>query len=158
MAYCVNCGQQHEDDVKFCPNCGTQAAKTGASSSQRQQEFTGKINKCPNCGETLNAFVASCPSCGYELREIQASKSRSEFNKKLENADTENKKIELIRTFPIPNTKEDIFEFIILASTNITGELRKEIVDAWLAKLESCYQKAKLVFGDDSDFSKIQEI
>ena len=62
----------------------------------------------------------------------------------------------LIKNFSIPNNKEDIMEFAILASSNIDvkvyGSLegqryqmlnpaQREISDAWLAKFEQANQK-----------------
>lgn len=55
-------------------------------------------------------------------------------------------KISLISNYSVPNAKEDIYEFFILAISNIeAGGCCK---GAWLAKLEQAYQKAKLVFDD----------
>jgi len=79
---------------------------------------------------------------------------------------TEKQKITLVRAFPIPNTKEDIIEFLILASSNIctsshsagSDTPQKEEYDAWLVKIEQCYQKAKMILKSDSDFPKVQEI
>ncbi|MCL1940687.1 MAG: hypothetical protein FWG09_02000, partial [Synergistaceae bacterium] len=74
---------------------------------------------------------------------------------------TDKQKINLIRSFPIPNTKEDIFEFIILAASNVQetayetnkkGSADRKLSDAWLAKLEQAYHKAKFTFGNSSDF------
>lgn len=31
MRYCINCGKQLEDNVVFCPNCGTSSQGTGAA-------------------------------------------------------------------------------------------------------------------------------
>lgn len=79
----------------------------------------------------------------------------------------------IIQNFPIPNTKEDVFEFMVLASANIdpsaVGQYihpaesseeksRKMLSNAWNAKLEQVYQKAKLTFGNSPDFYEIQEI
>jgi hypothetical protein len=70
----------------------------------------------------------------------------------------------------IPNTKEDIYEFMILASSNIDVKVydlgnsryatasRKNVSDAWFAKFEQAYEKAKLTFGNTSDFENIQRI
>ena len=41
---------------------------------------------------------------------------------------------------------------------NIDDHPNKEIFDAWIAKFEQCYDKAKLTFLQDSDFSQIQSI
>ena len=78
------------------------------------------------------------------------------------------KKISLIRSFVIPNTKEDMLEFLILASSNINlqryndfdtiSESEKAVSDAWQAKFEQAYEKAKLSFGDTPEFEKIHAI
>ena len=82
------------------------------------------------------------------VRNYRSSKP-SGFNKE---------KAYLIKNYPIPNTKEDIFEFMMAASSNVLREEEKEIYEAWLIKLEQTYQKAKILFSGDSDFKKIQQI
>lgn len=64
----------------------------------------------------------------------------------------------LIRNYPIPNTKEDIFEFMILASSNISGDNSFSLSEAWKSKFEQGYQKAKLLFCDEPEFEKIQTL
>ena len=63
-------------------------------------------------------------------------------------------------------------EFIILASSNIDMKVygvdsqqyqtlnpaQREISDAWLAKYEQAYQKARLMFGGTQDFLNIQGV
>ena len=71
---------------------------------------------------------------------------------------SDEQKATLIRNFPISNTKEDIFEFMILASGNIVGECNEILFNAWLSKFEQCYQKAILIFSDDTDFIKLQNL
>lgn len=157
MAFCINCGQELIEGAKFCASCG-KAVNENNSTTQRKMTYEGEIHKCPNCGEVLGAFVSVCPSCNYELRGVQSASSIKDFSSKIEQAESDEKKVTLIRNYPISNTKEDIFEFMILASSNITGEYNEVVFNAWLAKFEQCYQKAKLSFGNDSDFSKIQNL
>lgn len=166
MPYCSNCGQSVEVGMKFCPACGSQIADASKNVQEgRKQVFEGEIRKCPNCGEILNSFMTNCPACGYELRGTKAIDSIREFSLNISKAESDIQKISLIRSFPIPNTKEDIFEFMILAATNFSAEhscsdnaIRKDISDAWLTKIEQSYQKAKLLFTGDLDFTKIQNI
>lgn len=106
----------------------------------------------------MGAFSATCPSCGYELRNRNAADSIRNFSKKIEQADSEEQKTILIRNFPVANTKEDIIEFMILASSNISGENSETVFHAWLSKFEQCYQKAKLTFGNDPDFIEMQNL
>ena len=155
MAYCINCGSELADGAKFCSNCGT---AVGSAPAKQVSDYNGEIHKCPHCGEVLSAFVKECPACGYELRGAKTSATVRQFTENLENAENDEQRIALLRNFPIPNTKEDIFEFFILAATNIRGEESKAVFESWLAKFEQCYQKAKLIMGTDSDFEKVQSI
>lgn len=157
MAFCINCGQELAEGAKFCANCG-KAVSGENPTTQRETVYEGQIHKCPNCGEVLGAFVSVCPSCGYELRGTQSANLIRDFSVKIEQANSDEQKVTLIRNFPISNTKEDIFEFMILASSNLTGEFNESVFNAWLAKFEQCYQKAKLAFDSDLDFTKIQNL
>lgn len=198
MAFCSNCGTELRTNDKFCPGCG--APVDGRDTSRRQQVFEGNIHKCPNCGEQIGSFTSKCPSCGFEFRDVNASSAIKEFAERLDKlqaqkkspsvlggvaaafgfgkADNTNEQIlDTIRNFSVPNTKEDVFEFMILASSNINTSVMsartsseaganseeefntmKARNDAWLAKMEQVYQKAKLSFGDDPDFARIEEI
>lgn len=193
MAYCSNCGAQIAENTKYCPACGSPNVSVSSPSTERQQEYAGKILKCPNCGETLKSFEVNCPTCGYELRGSRATNSVRELALKLEavensrernptrsrrsmfdynavlNPDiskTDEQKATIISTFPIPNTKEDLIEFMVLAGSNIDyksyeSDIRtasKVVSDAWKAKLEQAYQKAEVLFKNDSDFQYIQTL
>lgn len=157
MPFCSNCGQQINDGAKFCPSCGT-AVSNEKTNNQRKTVFEGNIHKCPNCGEVLNSFTSNCPSCGHEIRGASNSAAVQEFAVKLASAESRQEKIAIIRNFPIPNTKEDILAFMILASTNIGDNLEKDISAAWQSKTEQAYQKAQIIFQDEKEFSRIQNI
>lgn len=159
MAFCIHCGKELADDARFCAGCGTPVAGSNSNSSKDSRQkavYDGKIHKCPNCGEQLDAFVAICPACGYELRGTQSTSCVHELSQKLEHTESIEKKIDLIHNFYIPNTKEDIYEFFILAYSNIT--VGAYGVDIWKVKLEQAYLKAKLAFGDGADFKHINEL
>lgn len=191
MAFCTNCGKQIKEGAKFCNECG---APVDGNYSQRKTTYEGEIHKCPNCGEILNSFITNCPACGYELRGTKSSNSVHEFVMKLEQIEatrehmkaksvigkmygndgqlskTDEQKIGIIRSFSIPNNKEDISEFMILAASNIDMKLyglgnrgvitasQRAVSDAWLAKFEQAYQKAKFSFGNTPDFININVV
>lgn len=155
MAYCTNCGQQVATGANFCANCGTPISQN-ASNSERKTVFDGEIHKCPHCGEVLKAFETVCPACKCELRGAKATGSVKEFALKLENASSEEKRIELIKNFYIPNTKEDIYEFFIYAMSNLSASERE--ADAWQVKLEQTYHKARLSFGNTEEFEYIHNL
>ena len=151
-----------------------------------QSVYEENLHKCPSCGEIIKSFEANCPACGYEFRDAKASGVVREFAQKLEALEwqrserpkkrnnsttiskTDQQIITLIRSFPIPNTKEDLFECLILVSSNIdmqrhydidgVSEDRRAISDAWEAKFEQAYNKAKLSFSREPEFIEMQAI
>lgn len=188
--FCSQCGKRLDSNDKFCSGCGSQIEKNQPNNyAERKQEYAGKLIKCPNCGEILKSFTPICPACGLELRESKATGSVRELAYKLEQIEarreyvrsnllldrlygkpisrTDEQKINLIRSFPVPNTKEDLYEFMILAGSNIDFDIYKEtkpsgarfeVSNAWVAKMEQAYQKAKMTFKEDIEFEKIHEI
>ncbi len=160
MAFCGNCGFEVQEYDKFCPRCGVATRKdyfTGSSyKSTRKETYDGEIKKCPHCGEVLKSFEAHCPTCGYELRNANTANYILEFSKKLEATTSVEQKNDLIRHFVMPNTKEDIYEFMILAATNV--ETNGPNTNAWFVKMEQAYQKAKIVFSNSSELEAIEKI
>ena len=157
MPFCTNCGQQINDGAKFCIACGTEVS-IEKSNNQRKTVFEGNIHKCPNCGEVLNSFTANCPLCGYEIRGASNSDAVQKFADQLASAETRHEKVTIIRNFPIPNTKEDILEFMILASANVSTDLEDDLSSAWQSKTEQAYHKAQIVLQDEKELSRIQDI
>lgn len=189
MAFCINCGARLQDGAQFCHTCGTPNNHSSVDGQpKREFEYAGKIVKCPNCGEPLSSFQARCPACGHELREAHASKVVKELADKLEAIDKEpddnekkdhipkrlapfvlsekdKKKISLIKSFPIPNTKEDLFEFLIMAFANsdyahIAGDgylsaSEEAISDAWKTKYDQAYEKAIISFGESPELLEL---
>ena len=141
MAFCVNCGQQLGEGAKFCTNCGQTVTTHKTESSERKTVYDGEIHKCPNCGELLKSFTTVCPTCGYEVRSVTTNSPVEALAKKVEMASSLDDKIELITNFYIPNTKEDIYDFFILAVSNLEDKWY-DTDDAWRAKLEQAYHKA----------------
>ena len=160
MTFCTNCGCSVNEHANFCPRCGVSTRKdystNSDSFSERKVTYDGEIKKCPNCGEILKSFTPNCPSCGYELRNSKTTNHILEFSRKLEAAATSKQKDDLIRHFVMPNTKEDIYEFMILAASNL--ETGGDNTDAWLVKLEQAYQKAKYIFEDSPEIKPISNI
>ena len=175
MAYCTNCGAQVDDNAKFCGVCGNKMSVvsqvTKANEKVRKTVYDGSIHKCPNCGAGLASFVKNCPECGYELRGSDGVESVSNFAQRYAAVSSNDKKVDLIRTFAIPNTKEDILEFVILASSNIDttaytrdevivsgGASQQDVSDAWMAKFEQAYQKATILLSDSPELKRIEKL
>ncbi len=149
MKYCIHCGGELVDGARFCSSCG---APVGGGSSKSENSTA----KCPQCGERIDAFVAKCPACGHELRGSQTLSRVRELEDDLEGVESPKKRSELIRNFYIPNTKEDIYEFFILATSNLKAGGSDDA--AWRAKLEQAMQKAELIFGEGEDLTKLRKV
>lgn len=149
MKYCIHCGGELVDGARFCSSCG---APVGGGSSKSENSTA----KCPQCGERIDAFVAKCPACGHELRGSQTLSRVRELEDDLEGVESPKKRSELIRNFYIPNTKEDIYEFFILATSNLKAGGSDDA--AWRAKLEQAMQKARLVLGEGDDLARLTSI
>lgn len=196
--FCQNCGAAVSGNGQPAPSTRTDAGTYTA----RVQEFAGRIIKCPNCGQPISNTDVVCPACGHQVTDRAASSSVQRLVSELmaiensrrqknalddlvqsftgtgsEEAAISSKKVTLIKNFPIPNTIEEISEFIILAAGNIDIGLSKVslgnkfgrsgndfkanergISDAWVGKLQQAYQKAELMFSDMPIFKKIQEV
>lgn len=152
MSFCIKCGKKIDEGAKFCNNCGNAVNNEEA----RRTSYDGEIHKCPNCGEELKAFEINCPACGHELRGTKVSNAIKEFASKLADADNNYQKFNIIRNYPIPNTKEDIFEFMVLASSNIDNSLDEDLSVAWESKIEQAYQKAQLIFENKKELGRIE--
>lgn len=192
MAFCTKCGKQLDSGAQFCSGCGTPTKKEGESSSgPRKEAWEGFVHRCPHCGAPVGSFDAYCPACGNELRDKEASDSVAELSRKLDQiesernesgkkrglfaraveqnvvSDIDQRKISLIRTYPIPNTVEDILEFVILASSNADPEAfssltpdvsRKAVSEAWISKCEQAIRKAEVSFSGSLLVGRMNEM
>lgn len=156
-------------------------------SQQSNKEGTAK--KCPACGAPVTSFNTKCSDCGHEFRDVQANNSISSLFEKIQKVDEDSsndkgggflgelfdsqkkkrveQKISLISSFPIPNTREDLLEFLAMAvpqskakSTSFFGKLTTPQVGssqwmsdgpkwAWTEKCEQVIMKARFSMKDD---------
>ena len=158
----------------------------------QQSNKQGDIKKCPACGASVPSFTTKCSDCGHEFRNVQAAASISKLNEQLQTvAETVRKEREemkvtwsnahlkhpanvakaistmqasIISSFPIPNTKEDILEFLSqsVSKANVkigSGFMQymypldhaplKELKNAWKAKSTEVIMKARFSMRED---------
>lgn len=164
--FCSKCGKQLREGSVFCDGCGVkieldvtpEILKPGKNLKE------GNIYKCPHCGEVLTYDALICPTCKNEIRGRKAASSVQEFSERISLENNHEKVIGLIKTFPIPNNREDIFEFMLLASSNFdakyysTNKVSDSLASAWLSKIDQCYNKGKIMFTNQSDLYAIEKI
>ncbi len=164
--YCTNCGKRLANGAKFCDGCGTktQSEVVLETSNHKKTTVEGNIHKCPSCGEIISHDVLVCPSCNHEIRGRAVSSFLQAFFGKVSLETDEKIKIELVKTFPVPNNREDIIELMLLASSNFdaryyaTNKEADSLAGAWLSKIDNCYKKGKLMFTSQADLNAIESI
>lgn len=153
---CPNCGEVMESFMTVCPSCGYEVRDVSAPSSVRELAMkleSISAQKMPAIPEKKSVMKMVFGSDFREGDEAEEALRRFENQKDQEKAS-------LISNYPVPNSKEDIIEFMILASSNI--DLKKGISDivskAWISKLDQVYQRAEITMGDQPDFQQIKSI
>lgn len=176
-------------DAKLFEKQQTVKAAAPSVAAPKSDKF-GDVKKCPACGAMVQSFQTKCTDCGHEFSNIGANVSIEKlfeminevestrkqdgdsglfgaFSKKLSDTYSTNldsiakRKIEIIKNFPIPTTKNDILEFLSLALPNAkkTGSIwtanqpevkaHNEFVPVWKSKCEQIIMKAKFSMKDD---------
>ena len=154
------------------------------ASKQKQREKFGNVKSCPACGSSVKAMESNCFDCGHEffgtkanstllklLAEIEKIKNKEitpppqilqgAAGEQLKTSAIEyekNKlKKELIENFPIPNTREDILEFLAFSlskgkDNSISSYFQHNTSSAWTKKAEEVIIKSKIMFKNDPEF------
>ena len=151
----------------------------------------GNIVKCPNCGAQVKGGSAVCSECGYTFSNVSANSSAEKLQEKLDdfnrrqeqradkrgvassllhgigsaldgNKNTVKHKMDIISTFPVPNTRTDLLEFLTMlqARADATGarigvkegSREEDLSYAYWLLYSNCINKAKLSFSNDKDF------
>lgn len=168
--------EQHELEME--------KAKAAQKSAPKSNKY-GDVRKCPACGAMVESFQTKCPECGYEFTNIEANSTTKKLLKALEEVDEQvssnegmvgsvlrgaasvfgadsltARKVQIIRTFPIPNTKEDLLEMLSLSNANSTTPANpspsdNKIASAWQEKTKQLILKARIMLKNDPDLEYI---
>lgn len=192
--FCPGCGHPAAPQKAFPHAAAPLHPQPTADAQQtaRREMYDGAVRKCPSCGSAVNPTDAVCATCGHHFTARKASGSVERFSQQMLDIErsrkdglleaiahsmrggqadsTDRQKILLINTFPIPNTIEELSEFMYLAATSIDVKLsrkslfgsapstEKDISDAWVAKMQQVYQKAAMSFPNDPVFAQIRNL
>lgn len=126
----------------------------------------GHVRKCPNCGATIEGAIAKCPQCDFVFTEIEAVDSRKKFSEMIQKIDSDTsidemkdmKRANAVKTFPVPNSKEDLLEFMFFLRSATQGYASRgesKTRNAYRQKLKECCDKAQFYFGDDPKIKQI---
>lgn len=193
--FCHGCGTPVGQSTEQTIQETFEQSKVDAS--VRKKEYAGTVIKCVHCGAVISKTTAVCPECGMRITGANALSSVQDFKNQLMAIEATRKKsslgmlsiyapadpadkqkLALIQNYPIPNTVDDILEFMLLAVSNIDVKVSKKtwmnssssnmgvmavemsrmISDAWVVKMQQMYQKAEILFPNDPSFAGIQKI
>lgn len=156
-------------------------AKTDALSPSAKSNKEGDLKKCPSCGAPVSSFNTICSDCGHEFRNTQAASSIQKLYDEIQKIEESERSRErswaqkidgdmgiqksiaarqasAISAFPVPNTREDLLEFLSIASSEAKKKLSLFIMNAhpdailkqaWQTKCEQVINKARLSMKDD---------
>ena len=124
--------------------------RKSASSSKKQ----GNMKICPNCGATVQGGNAKCPECGFAFMDVDAVSSAQELDRRLRKIvgtsdDCDKQRAAIISSFPIPNTREDLLEFLSAMEPKAFHGEASDLKQAYFSKFNECLNKAKISFPDD---------
>ena len=128
---------------------------------------------CPNCGSIIPSLSFKCVACGYVFS--QETESSEIAREAIERLQTMLKDIDvagsgmsqkkravakstIITTFVVPNTKEAMVNFLVLAFSNIESSSETEpqsITMAWEARAISTYNLLKLQQDEDPQIEAV---
>ena len=155
------------------------ASLSNTQNTTTSQKKLGDLFKCPSCGASVPSFTMLCKECGFEFRNVSANSSIKELSEKLEHATkTYSKKIDkesglseveevclqILDSFPIPSTKDDLMEFALYLAPKIKNggispmddSLRAKFLerqnDIYISKFKQIILKTKVVCKDDPSF------
>jgi hypothetical protein len=133
------------------------AEKDRTKKSAPKSTKFGDVRKCPACGALVPAMAVSCAECGFEFTGLEASSSAQTLSKEIANIKRSSKwKLddgygeieELIKNFPVPNAKHDLFDLIVYLKQHVED-------DVYGQKLQECLDRAKYLFPSDPLFAKV---
>lgn len=164
-------------------------AKSAQPSAPKSEKY-GDVRKCPACGAIVPSMAAKCPECGYEFTNVEANSSTrllmqkideiqaqyAELTANVDNKDESTIRIrgyqvkrqlndrtaQLIQNFPIPNTREDLIEFLTLCIGNSKADSimldgNDPVTPAWRKKLQQVIAKVKVALPNDQQAQELIE-
>lgn len=146
----------------------------------------GDVRKCPACGALVPSLSGICQECGYEFSGVDANLSSKALNAKIEEINEQQArkadKIEggtnndndrrweymvrdrvmavaqAVKSFPVPNTKADMFEFITTMQSNMLNpSIYKLEGEAYFTKYNETIIKASSLYKNDPTISGLIE-
>ena len=156
LVKCPNCGEVMDSFLTVCHSCGYEIRDVRSASSAR--ELAMKLENIS--AQKMPAFVEKKSVMKMVFGKDFKEEDEAEEALKRFESQKNREKASLIINFSVPNTKEDIMEFMILAASNIDVKkgVDDDVTKAWISKLDQVYQRAEISMGGHPDFAQIKSI
>ena len=127
----------------------------------------GDIRTCPQCGAVFPSIAGVCQECGYEIVGVNANHSSQKLAEILNTISNSKQKEDAkwmamaaaVSSFPIPNTKEDLFEFAIVMQSKMMDKVGPSedasLMIAYFGKYKECMAKIKTLYHTDTYFEEL---
>lgn len=153
---CPNCGEVLESFTATCPACGYEIRDTRTVSSAK--ELAEKLEAIDE--KQMPHFQAKQSILKTLVgKDFRGTDEEDEARSRFERERVE-QKANLIINYPIPNTREDMLELMLLASSNINVKdgVDDDLSQAWLAKMEQVCKRAEITLHNSEDYDQIRLI
>lgn len=146
----------------------------------------GNVMKCPNCAAQVVSGSAVCHECGFAFTNVNVvgaaeklqerlddfnrrQQSKSAFVRAFTGADIQamQSKLEIISTFPVPNTRGDLLDLLTMVEPriNIVGPKNgvgnesdsvtsEDLSYGYWLLFANCINKARISFANDEAFTR----
>ncbi len=171
---CPSCGAMIESFQTKCPDCGYEfknveavhsaqklfellqgaemrkSEMISAHNREKNQRLENLSQKHNNTGTMAKIFAGNSIKANQDEEREDLIRELNEEKGSIEKVAIE-EKANIIKNFPIPNTKEDLLELLAMATSNAydnDGVIGKE-EEVWIQKTDQIYQKIILCAAND---------
>ena len=142
--YCSECGEEMDDDNKFCPKCGFEV---------HEFDSTSKSNLCQKCGSKLDEDSTFCSNCGENVKNTINTKSQKSKN----NTKVLNNNINKILANPKLIALPIILIVVLICISSLGGVFNNDIVDVTSIEMSVSYSDTPFGGAVESAITMEQE-
>ena len=131
--------------------------KKAADEKKKADSRVGSVLKCPQCGAVVNRMMGKCPECGHVFTGVSAGMSVKSLTQEIKAMSIVKKamggEVELIRNFPIPNSKDELMDLMLF----LKNYESQYVTDSSLIdnKLKESVDRCRVLFKDDPEVNKL---
>lgn len=144
------------NQLESIPLSDSSAIENDKESHQSASLHYGDIKRCPNCGAVVSDYIGKCLDCGYVFNNVHVIDSYSSLRENIIKYQDDlvasgstivyQKLATFIRTLPVPSSKADIIELMLVCSANLFDPNNG---DDYRAKVEERIIRGEALYAND---------